>query len=177
MGMRGGSAAMMRVQAAIRRDPAMWVQHYNAHLRRELGAEDTGGGWSAAEDGRRRIDWSGGRSGGNADLEHCYMLVAEVHRLLGRKETGMAEAFVCQSLKAIEQTVLDKGDWSLAWSYSGLAELKSTSRARRGGAHPVELAAGMSFLKELRGIEEWRAAKGKPAPKGGPRRSRDASWP
>ena len=80
----------------------------------------------------------------------------------------MAEAFVCQSLKAIEQTVLDKGDWSLAWSYSGLAELKSTSRARRGGAHPVELAAGMSFLKELRGIEEWRAAKGKPAPKGGP---------
>ncbi len=69
----------------------------------------------------------------------------------------MAEAFVCQSLKAIEQTVLDKGDWSLGWAYTGLAELKSTSRT-----HPVELAAGVSLLKELHGVEEWRASKGRP---------------
>ena len=66
----------------------------------------------------------------------------------------MAGAFCCQSLKAIEQVSLDKGDWYLGWAYTGLAEPKSTSRARRGGAHPVELAAGVSFVQELKTVEE-----------------------
>ena len=82
--------------------------------------------------------------------------------------TAFAEAFVCQSLKATEQPALGKGDWSPGWAYIGLAELKSTSRARRGGAHPVELAAGVSFLKELRVIEEWRASRGRLRKAGGP---------
>ncbi|MBM4023660.1 MAG: hypothetical protein FJ284_15735 [Planctomycetes bacterium] len=160
LGLRGGSAALSRVQAAIRRDPMKWVDHFNQYLRRELGAEETGAGWSAAEYGRRRIEWSN-----RADLEHAFMLMAEIHRLLGRREHALAEAFCCQALKAIEQTSLDRGDWSLGWAYTGLAELKSTSRARRGGAHPIELAAGMSFLKELKTVEEWRAS-GRKGPKG-----------
>ena len=90
-----------------------------------------------------------------------------MHRLLvQRKNPALAEAFVCQSLKAIEQTCLDRGDWTLGWSFTGLAELKSTGRVRRGAAHPVELSAGMSFLKELRTVEEWRASAKKGA-KGG----------
>ncbi len=45
---RGGSASLMKVQAAIRRDPGRWVEAYNAFLRRELGAEELGAGGSAA---------------------------------------------------------------------------------------------------------------------------------
>jgi hypothetical protein len=56
---RGGSASVMKVQAAIRRDPARWVEAYNGYLRRELGAEELGVGWSAAEYGRRRVGWGG----------------------------------------------------------------------------------------------------------------------
>ena len=72
---------------------------------------------------------------------------------------------MCQSLKALEQVTLDKGDWQLAWAYTGLAELKSTNRVKRGAAHPIETAAGMAYLKELRSVEEWRA--GAPKKKGG----------
>jgi len=156
----------MRVQAAIRRDPGRWVEAYNAFLRRELGAEELGVGWSAAEYGRRRVDWAG-----RPDLEHSYMMLAEVHRLLMQtRNVPQAEAFVCQALKAIEQTCLDRGDWTLGWSFTGLAELRSTGRVRRGAAHPVELSAGMSFLKEIKTVEEWRAAAkkaGKGSPPGG----------
>ncbi len=55
----------------------------------------------------------------------------------------------------------------------GLAELRSTGRVRRGAAHPVELSAGVTFLKELRTVEEWRVA-GKRGPKGGPSGSAEA---
>ena len=75
---------------------------------------------------------------------------------------GVAEV----SLKACEQVILDKGDWSLAWSMVGLPELRGTNRVRRGGAHPVELSAGMAYLRELKTIEEWRGAPPKKGPKG-----------
>ncbi len=42
--------------------------------------------------------------------------------------------------------------------------MKSTNRARRGGACPVEEAAGAS--KELKTVEEWMAGA-KKGPKGG----------
>ncbi len=93
------------------------------------------------------------------------MMMAELHSLLGRREYAMAEAFCCQSLKALEQVALDRGDWSLGWAYARLAELRSTSRAKRGGAHPVELAAGVHVLKELKTVEEWRTS-GRTCPKG-----------
>jgi hypothetical protein len=168
-GSRGGAASVMKVQAAIRREPARWVEAYNGYLRRELGADELGAGWSAAEYGRRRVDWSG-----RPDLEHSFAMMAEVHRLLIQgKNVPQAEAFVCQSLKALEQAALDRRDWTLAWSFTGLAELRSTGRVRRGAAHPVEVSAGMSFLKELRTVEEWRAA-GKKGPKGGGRSGAEA---
>jgi hypothetical protein len=61
---------------------------------------------------------------------------------MSRRKHGLAEAFARQSLHAIEQTVLDKGDWSLGLTYAGLAELKSMSRARRGGAPPSSWRPG-----------------------------------
>ncbi len=75
----------------------------------------------------------------------------------------MAEAFCCQSLKAVEQVMLVRGDWSLAWAYAELPELRSSGKVRRGGAHPVEVSAGMAYLKEMRAVKEWRAG-----PKRGP---------
>ena len=59
---------------------------------------------------------------------------------------------------------MDK-DWALAWAYTNLPGLKSTSKVRRGAAHPVEQAAGMAYLKELKTLEEWRG--GKRGPPGG----------
>ena len=169
---RGGSASVMKVQNTIRREPGRWVEAYSSHLRRELGADELGVGWSAAEYGRRRIEWSG-----KGDLEHAYMMFAECHRLLiQQKNPAQAEAFICQSLKAVEQCALDRGDWTLAWSFTGLAELKTTGRVRRGAAHPVELSAGMSFLKELKTVEEWRAGScSKRGDKGGGRGGGDAA--
>ncbi len=71
-----------------------------------------------------------------------------------------------QALKTLEQVTLDRGDCQLAWAFSGLPDLK---RVRRGAAHPVEVAAGMAYLKEIRAVEEWRAAapRGKGNRKGG----------
>ncbi len=105
---------------------------------------------------------------GRADVEHAYYLLAEVHRLVRRVQVDHAEAFTCQALKMLEQVTLDRGDWQLPWAFTGLPELKATSRVRRGAAHPVEVAAGMAYLKELRAVEEWRAgAPKKGGPKGG----------
>ena len=160
-GGRGGSAQMLRIQRAIQKDPMAWVAHYNEFLRKQLGAEELGTGWSAAEYGRRRIEFTAPRY---TDMEHCFQMLAEVHRLLNAGQTEYAFALVCQSLKACEQVILDKGDWSLAWSMVGLPELRGTNRVRRGGAHPVELSAGMAYLRELKTIEEWR---GSPPKKGG----------
>ncbi len=102
-------------------------------------------------------------------MEHCFHLLAEVHRLMQAGQTEHAFAMTCQALKACEQVILDKGDWALAWSMVGLPDLRGTNRVRRGGAHPVEMSAGMAYLRELRTIEEWRAtAAPKKGPKGGP---------
>jgi hypothetical protein len=162
LGGRGGSAQMWRIQQAIQRDPKAWTLHFNDHMRRQLGAEELQAGWSAAEYGRRRVDFSN-----RPDVEHAYHLMAEVHRLLHRGQTDHAEAFVCQALKTLEQVTLDRGDWQLAWAYSGLPDLKATSRVRRGAAHPVEVAAGMAYHKEIRAVEEWRASAPKKGNKGG----------
>ena len=153
VGGRGGSFQMYRVHQAISRDPAAWVQYYNDFTRRECGDEE--GGWSACLYGKRHIDF-----GKMTDVEHSFYMMAEVHRLLMKNQRDHALAFVCQSLKALEQVTLDRGDWALAWSYTNLPTLKSTARTRRGGAHPVEQAAGMAYLKELRALEEWRRDKG-----------------
>ena len=159
-GGRGGSAQLLRIQTAIKRDPRAWTAYFNDFLRRQLGAEELNTGWSTAEYARRKIEW-----GKSVDLEHAYHLVAEIHRLMHNQEYDMAEAFVCQTLKSFEQVILDRGDWQLAWAYTGLPELRSTSRVRRGGAHPVEISAGMAYLKEMRAVEEWRAGA-KKGPKG-----------
>ncbi len=45
--------------------------------------------------------------------------------------------------------------------------MRSAGRVRRGGAHPVEISAGMAYLKEMRAVEEWRAGANKGGPKGG----------
>ena len=79
------------------------------------------------------------------------------------------QAYLVSYLKCLQQAALDKGDWALGWSYTNLPQLESTSRVRRGGAHPVEQAAGMAYLKELRTLEDWREGKrgGGTAPAGG----------
>ncbi len=69
-------------------------------------------------------------------------------------------------MKACEQCVLDKGDWALAWALVGLPDLRGTYRVRHGGAHPVEVSAGVAYLRELRTMEEWRASS---VPKKGPK--------
>ncbi len=96
------------------------------------------------------------------------MLMAESHRVLTQERSvARAEAFACQALKRIEQAGLDHGESFLRWSFAGMTELNLAGRMRRGAAHPVELSAGMSFLKELRSVEEWRAW-GKKGTEGGP---------
>ncbi len=139
-----------------------------------MGAEELYAGWSAVEYARRRIEFTAPRF---TDLERCFHMLAEVHRLLNAGQTDHAYAMVCQSLEACEQTVLDKGDWALSWAMVGLPDLRGTNRTRRGGAHPVEMSAGMAYLRELGTIEEWRSTPaGKNGPKGlaAPRGGADA---
>ncbi len=152
---------MLRIHQAIQRDPLAWSTHFSAHIQRHLGAEELGSEWSAAEYGRRKVDFTG-----RSDEEHPYHLLAEMHRLLHRGQIDHAEVFACQSLKTLEQVTLGRGYWQLAW-VSGLPELRTTSRTRRGAARPVEFAAGMAYLKEIRAMEEWRAVAPKQGPKGG----------
>ena len=143
---------MLKVQRAIHHDPRAWTQAFNDHMAREVGAEDTGGSWTAAEYARRRINF-----GKMHDVRHAYFMMAELHRLLHRRDVDHAEAFLAQCLKGLEQVTLDNGDWSLGWALTGLPEIDVT-RNRRGGAHPVEMAAGMAYLKELKTMEEWRSS-------------------
>ncbi len=86
VGMRGGSAVMSKVQAAIRRDPLRWVEHFSQCHRRELGADDLGTGWSAADYGRRRVDW-----GGLVGLDHSFMMMAEMAGMSFLKELKTVE--------------------------------------------------------------------------------------
>ena len=60
-------------------------------------------------------------------------------------------------------------EWLLPGAYTGLPKLRSTSHVRRGGAHPVVISAAgrMASLKEIRAMDEWRAAAPTKEPKGG----------
>ncbi len=157
MARRGASAQILRIQQAIQFDPKAWTPRFDAHFRRRLGADAPGAGWSTAEYGRRQVDFAGGK---RVDLEHCFHDVAEVHRLLHRGQTEHAEAFTRQARKAIEPVMLDEGGWALVRAGAGLLELRSTARVRRGGAHPVEVAAGVAY-------EEGREGAPKQSPNGG----------
>ncbi len=87
-GARGGCTQLHRIQLAIKKDPRAWTLYFNGLLRRQLGAEELGTGWSAAEYGPRKIEW-----GKLNDLEHAFFLLAEIHRLLHAQNFDMAEAF------------------------------------------------------------------------------------
>ncbi len=113
---------MSKAQAAIRREPTRWVERFSQHLRRDLFAEEV-------LDGPRPSTDDAESSGAT---ERAFMLMAEMHRLLGRHEHAMADAFCCQSLKAIEQVSLDRGDWSLGGPMRAVRS--SSRRAGRGEA-------------------------------------------
>ncbi len=85
---------MMRIHQTIQRDPEAWATHFSARIQRQLGAEELGSGWSAAEYGRRKVDFAG-----RPDVEHACYLTAEAHPLSHRGQIDHAEAFVCQSLR------------------------------------------------------------------------------
>ncbi len=84
---RGGRWQLLRIYQATQRDPKGWAAHFTSHVQRQLGAEDMGTGWSAAEYGRRKVDFVG-----RPDVEHAYHLTAEVYRLLRRGQVRPSSA-------------------------------------------------------------------------------------
>ncbi len=75
-------------------------------MQRQLGAEELGSGWSATKYGRRKVEFTG-----RPDVDHAHYLLVKAHRLLHRGQIDRAEAFVCQSLKTLEQVTLHRRSW------------------------------------------------------------------
>jgi len=155
-GAGGGSAQIIRLRNAIKRDPEAWIRYYDDYLRRECGAEVCGLGYSAAEYGRRRINFANCKK----DFEWFWAILAEAHAIGSTQSHAALLAFIIQALKATEQSVLDGGDWGLGWVWTGLPDPRP-GKNRRSAAHPVEYAAGISYLKEMKAIEEWRESRKK----------------
>jgi len=106
--------------------------------------------WDAAEYGRRYL-----RFNKLYDLERAWAMMAHLHTLYmgGEDNFDAIGAKVCQFMKSIECAAQCQGRWDLAWLYAGLPEPRPRA-LDRGLAHPVEFAANVAYLKELRTVED-----------------------
>ena len=95
-------------------------------------------------------------------------MIAALHSLSRAKNHKLLDARLGQYLKAIEQSVLARGSWQMAWLLTGLPEPRPQGHVNQGLAHPAEFAAGVAFMRETRVLEEAVRGRPPPAASGGP---------
>ena len=141
---------MLKLINWIQRFPERWVAFYNAEVQRRLGNEDLGLPWSVRLHGDRNSNFLTFKS-----LHRFFVMLAHLHALHRSGKHGQAYAQVCQYLKVVEQVVLDKGQWDLAWTWTGLEDPEAPMALKKAPVHPVEYSASIGVLREMKTLIEF----------------------
>ena len=146
-----GAGSLLRLGQAITREPEKWIEHCNLAAEKALGADVTGQPWSMEAYGRQVLKF-----GRLVEHERMWCLLASLHTLhrRGPSAFSLMGAKIGQYLKAVETSVACGGNWEMAWLYTDLPEPRPRGRPGRGLAHPTEFAAGVSYLREMRALED-----------------------
>lgn len=139
---KGHARAIEEYQAArkrMRRKPLHYIKQYIKEVEEELGVE--GGKAYTLHDFGRKISWGKQRS-----LQRMHYLLSEILALLLQKKYERASLQTMLGLRALHQTALDQGDWSLSWM---LTHLPNVWDRKQWGGSAEELANVASYLRSM----------------------------
>ena len=102
----------------------------------------------------RRIEWSKN----DEDLEKFAHILSAMHAChrKGPEHFWELGAQIAQAYKAIEQRQRD-GEWTVAWSWTGLVNPRPSKTYQRGLALPGEFAASVANLREMQTLSTYRS--------------------
>ena len=81
-------------------------------------------------------------------------MMSELHALERRVGVNLVAARLRQYMKAVELATRSQGDWQLAWALCDLPDHRPRAGALKESlAHPAELAAATSLLREQQALE------------------------
>eukprot|EP00971_Amphidinium_carterae_P097305 1925456-Amphidinium_carterae.1 len=157
-----GVVGMQRIAQSIDSDPERWSLLFDQSVYRALGADLTGAPWSVHRYGLEKVNF-----GKHADLRRFWFLLAALHALHRGGEMSLLGARIAQFLKALEVAVAMNGNWTVAWTLTGIANPDPTSSIHGGLATPLEVATAIAFVKDTRVLEEAARKTNAPAVEGG----------
>ena len=148
-----GSEGIGRVHQNIRRFPERWCRAFDRSIEESSFSHVTGLPWSLHAYTRENLRFNEQQR----DLENCTYIFSALHAVHRRGPDAHWQlgAMLAQAYKAVEQASRDR-DWTLAWLWTGLPHPRPQGRFQRGLAHPAEHAAGLSYLRELRTLQQHR---------------------
>ena len=144
---KGHAKAIEDYQASrkrMRRKPLRYIKQYIKEVEEELGVE--GGKAYTLHDFGRKISWAKQRS-----LQRMHYLLSEILTLLLQKKYERAGLQTMLGLRALHQTALDQGDWSLSWL---LTHLPNVWDRKQWGGSAEELANVASYLRSMEDLNK-----------------------
>ena len=126
----------------MRRRPLKYVKRYVRSVEKELGAEDRP--FRVSEMGRK-INW-----GKQKTLQRVHFMMSETLELMLKQKWERAALQLVLNLKALHQTALDGGDWSVGWL---LSHLPDPFNKQRFGGDAEELSHVTAYLKSMAELE------------------------
>lgn len=166
---KGHARAIEEYQASrkrMRRKPLRYIKQYIKEVEEELGVE--GGKPYTLHDFGRKISWGKQRS-----LQRMHYLLSEILTLLLQKKYERAGLQTMLGLRALHQTALDQGDWSLSWM---LTHLPNVWDRKQWGGSAEELANVASYLRSMEELNK-NAEKARSAQFRDPQNLQDAANP
>ena len=140
---RGHAKAIENYRASrrrMRKRPLKYVKQYVQEVEEELGVDNNGKPYNLHDMGRR-VSW-----GKQKSLQRTHYILSEVLTLLLKKKYEQATLQTMLGLRAIHQTALDQGDWSLSWLLTHLPNV--WDRKQRGGS-AEELGNVAAYLRSM----------------------------
>eukprot|EP00434_Breviolum_minutum_P009896 symbB.v1.2.008720.t1/scaffold545.1/size189104/5 len=138
---RGHAKAIENYRASrrrMRKRPLKYVKQYVQEVEEELGV-DNGKPYNLHDMGRR-VSW-----GKQKSLQRTHYILSEVLTLL-KKKYEQATLQTMLGLRAIHQTALDQGDWSLSWL---LTHLPNVWDRKQWGGSAEELGNVAAYLRSM----------------------------
>lgn len=123
----------------MRKRPLKYVKQYVQEVEEELGV-DNGKPYNLHDMGRR-VSW-----GKQKSLQRTHYILSEVLTLLLKKKYEQATLQTMLGLRAIHQTALDQGDWSLSWL---LTHLPNVWDRKQWGGSAEELGNVAAYLRSM----------------------------
>lgn len=123
----------------MKKRPLKYVKQYVREIEEELGVD--GGKPYNLHDIGRRIQW-----GKQKSLQRTHYILSEILTLLLQKKHEQATLQTMLGLRAVHQTAIDQGDWTLSWL---LTHLPNVWDRKQWGGSAEELGNVAAYLKSM----------------------------